>query len=153
MEQVMSAEAAGGIEPARQTPKDIRRALELRLYLSHFLSTWNSRLFEFAAVLFLASIFPDTLLFVSVYALVRSGAAILLSQPIGSWIDKGNRLVVVRASIVGQRLAVAGSCALFLGTGEIEDRNGRPDEVRSLRRNGGPCLCGEVMLDNEPGFC
>merc|ERR1712000_67280 len=39
-----------------------------RLYVSHFLSTWNSRIFEFGAVLYLASIFPGTLLPMSVYA-------------------------------------------------------------------------------------
>ncbi|KFY71732.1 hypothetical protein V498_10133, partial [Pseudogymnoascus sp. VKM F-4517 (FW-2822)] len=32
-----------------------------RLYISHFLSTWNSRVFEFGAALYLASIFPGTL--------------------------------------------------------------------------------------------
>lgn len=113
----MSVEEAGdaGVtaEPIREAPVRIPRSLEFRLYVSHFLSTWNSRLFEFAAVLFLADIFPGTLLFVSVYALARNGAAILFAQSMGSWIDVGNRLVVVRTSILGQRLAVAGSCAIF----------------------------------------
>ncbi|RYP22147.1 hypothetical protein DL767_009121 [Monosporascus sp. MG133] len=100
-------------QPNDQVPEDVSRNLQAHLYISHFLSTWNSRLFEFAAVLFLASIFPHTLLPMSVYALVRSGAAILFAQPIGSLIDKGNRLTVVRISIIGQRLAVAASCGLF----------------------------------------
>ena len=91
----------------------VNRHLERRLYTSHLLSTWNSRLFEFGAVLFLASIFPGTLLPMSVYALVRSGAAILFAQSIGSWINRGNRLAVVRTSIIGQRLAVAASCGIF----------------------------------------
>ncbi|KAK3934074.1 Ferroporti-1 [Diplogelasinospora grovesii] len=89
------------------------KRLTYRLYVSHFLSTWNSRVFEFGAVLFLASIFPDTLLPMSVYALVRSGAAVLFGQSVGSWIDRGDRLNVVRVSIVGQRLAVAASCGCF----------------------------------------
>ncbi|KDN70432.1 putative iron transporter [Colletotrichum sublineola] len=62
------------------TPRTARR-----LYLSHFLSTWNSRMFEFAAVLYLATIFPGTLLPMSLYALTR----------------------------VFQRLAVSASCAVF----------------------------------------
>ena len=33
-----------------------------RLYVSHTLSTWNSRVFEFGSVLYLASIFPGTLM-------------------------------------------------------------------------------------------
>ena len=83
------------------------------LFLSHFLSTWNSRLFEMGAVLFIAAAFPNTLLPMSVYALVRSGAAVMLSPTVGSWIDRGNRLNVVRISIVGQRAAVGLSCGIF----------------------------------------
>src|SRR3569833_184411 len=94
-------------------PQGITRSLTLRLYTSHLLSTWNSRLFEFGAVLFLASIFPGTLMPLSVYALVRSAAAILFAQAVGSWIDRGDRLLVIRVSIVGQRLAVAASCGAF----------------------------------------
>jgi hypothetical protein len=69
------------------------------LYCSHFLSTWNSRSFEFGAVLFLASIFPGTLLPLSIYALVRAAAAIVLSPAVGGYIDQGNRLRVIRTSI------------------------------------------------------
>ncbi|KAL1874775.1 hypothetical protein VTK73DRAFT_194 [Phialemonium thermophilum] len=88
-------------------------AVALRLYTSHFLSTWNSRLFEAAVVYFLASVFPDNLLPVSIYAVVRNVAAIALTVPIGTWIDRGNRLTVVRISILGQRISVAASCGLF----------------------------------------
>ena len=83
------------------------------LFISHFLSTWNSRLFEMGAVLFIAAIFPGTLLPMSVYALVRNGVTVMLSPAVGHWIDKGNRLKVVRISIVGQRLAVGVSCGIF----------------------------------------
>ncbi len=108
--------------PAESAP--IPRSLTLRLYTSHFLSTWNSRLFEFGAVLFLASIFPGTLLPMSVYAVVRSGAAILFAHSIGTWIDHGNRLAVVRLSIVGQRIAVALSCGAFWAMQKLGDRLG-----------------------------
>ena len=70
-----------------------------RLYISHFLSYWNSRVFEFGSVLFLASIFPGTILPLSVYALVRGVAAILFSPAVGKYIDVGERLQVVRLSI------------------------------------------------------
>ncbi|KAL7795779.1 Ferroporti-1 [Trichoderma ceciliae] len=84
-----------------------------RLYVSHFLSTWNSRVFEFGSVLYLAAVFPGTLLPMSLYALVRGLSAILFAPMIGWYIDTGNRLQVVRVSIVFQRLVVAGSCAVF----------------------------------------
>lgn len=83
------------------------------LYVSHFLSTWNSRGFEFGAVLFLSKIYPGTLLPLSVYALCRSLAAIVLSPVIGNHIDHSNRLGLIRLSILGQRLAVAISCVAF----------------------------------------
>lgn len=103
-------------EPSRSTPQlmeQLKKKLESQLYTSHTLSTWNSRFFEFAAVLFLADLFPNTLLPMSVYAFVRSAAAIAFAHPVGSWIDQGNRLSVVRASIIGQRIPVAASCGIL----------------------------------------
>lgn len=94
--------------------EEVSRAIAFRLYVSHFLSTWNSRLFEFGAALFLTSVFPGTLLPVSIYSLVRNAGYILFAHPLGTWISQGNRLNVVRASIVGQRLPVAATCALLL---------------------------------------
>jgi len=70
-----------------------------RLYVSHFLSTWNSRIFEFGAVLYLAVIFPGTLLPMSIYAFTRGISAIICAPAIGQCIDTGNRLKVVRVSI------------------------------------------------------
>ena len=83
------------------------------LYTSHFLSAWNSRAFEFGAFLFLATIYPQTLLPASVYALSRAGAAAVLSPWLGSYIDHADRLTVVRRSIVGQRVSVAISCIVL----------------------------------------
>lgn len=69
------------------------------LYISHFLSTWNSRVFEFGAVLFLASIYPGTLLPMSIYALSRGLSAIIFAPAVGQYIDASHRLHVVRLSI------------------------------------------------------
>lgn len=95
-------------------PTSIPRSLALRLYVSHSLSTWNSRVFEFGAALFLTSIYPGTLLPVSIYSLVRNAGYIIFAQPVGHWINRGNRLSLIRASIIGQRVPVAASCALLL---------------------------------------
>ncbi|KAF4975832.1 hypothetical protein FZEAL_7451 [Fusarium zealandicum] len=92
-----------------------------RLYVSHTLSTWNSRVFEFGSVLYLASIFPGTLLPLSVYAMARGAAAIALSSWVGQYIDREDRLKAVRLSIVSQRLVVAVSCAIFLVLGRVQD--------------------------------
>jgi iron-regulated transporter 1 len=81
--------------PDHHVPASIAR----RLYLSHFLSTWNSRVFEFGAVLYIATIFPGTLMPMSVYAFVRGLSAVAFSPAVGQYIDTGNRLQVVRVSI------------------------------------------------------
>lgn len=84
------------LEPARH---HVSPTVSRRLYVSHFLSTWNSRVFEFGAVLYLAAVFPGTLLPMSLYALVRGLSAIIFAPAIGWYIDTGNRLQVVRVSI------------------------------------------------------
>ena len=109
----------------------------LKVYLSHFLSTWNSRMFEFAAVLFLAVITPGTLLYASIYALLRSLAAALLSARVGAYIDRANRLSAIRASIVWQRIPVAASCLLFAALLLF------PDAGRGLFA---VCFAGTVLL-------
>ena len=85
-----------------------------KLYISHTLSTWNARTFEFSAVIFLATRFPSTLFYASTYALFRSLAAFLLSARIGQVVDARERLSVVRGTIVWARGAVAGTCVVLL---------------------------------------
>lgn len=70
-----------------------------KIYVSHALSTWNSRLFEFGSVLFLSTIYPQTLLPASLYALVRAASAIVFGSSIGRIIDRRDRLFVLRISI------------------------------------------------------
>lgn len=79
-----------------------------KLYISHFLSTWNSRVFEFGAVLFLSTSFPGTLLPASVYALSRAASVILFSSIVGNFIDHEERMHVVRISIGETLLALFG---------------------------------------------
>lgn len=122
---------AGPVASSRDQDQgnEVPTRLTNRIYVSHFLSTWNTRTFEFGAVLYLATIFPGTLLPMSVYALTRGLSAVLFAPAVGQYIDTSNRLQVVRLSIgehsiartlwkidpspVLQRLAVAGSCVLF----------------------------------------
>ncbi|KAL4930872.1 putative iron-regulated transporter [Aspergillus undulatus] len=96
--------------PSLPSPTSNNNKILLRFYTSHTLSTWNSRMFEFGAVVFLASIYPDTLLYASIYALVRSLFAVLFSSALGTLVDRVDRLVSIRWSIIWQRLPVAVSC-------------------------------------------
>jgi iron-regulated transporter 1 len=95
-------------------------SITTKLYTSHALSAWNSRTFEFGAILFLASIYPGTLLYASIYALLRSLAATLFSSRVGSYIDKTDRLVSIRHGILWQRVSVIASCGLFWVMLELE---------------------------------
>ncbi|KAJ5969538.1 hypothetical protein N7501_005786 [Penicillium viridicatum] len=108
--------SADGASSPNDIPAPEARSVLTRLYISHTLSTWNSRMFEFGAVLFLASIFPGTLLYASIYALVRAFSAIALSSWLGAQVDRSDRLVAVRYSIVWQRVPVAVSCLCFVAT-------------------------------------
>lgn len=111
-------------DPEEAGPSAVPRAIAFRLYTSHFLSTWNSRVFEFGAALFLTDLFPGTLLPVSIYCLLRSAGCILFAQPLGRWMNRGNRLSIIRTSIVGQRVPVAVSCALLIVLEMRKDESG-----------------------------
>ncbi|KAJ5869671.1 hypothetical protein N7455_004612 [Penicillium solitum] len=111
-----SADDDDASRPPNDIPAPEARSVLTRLYISHTLSAWNSRMFEFGAVLFLASIFPGTLLYASIYALVRAFAAVALSSWLGAQVDRSDRLVAVRHSIVWQRVPVAVSCLCFVAT-------------------------------------
>ncbi|KAK9462244.1 Ferroporti-1 [Lipomyces oligophaga] len=97
-----------------------------RICVSHSFSAWNDRVFQFSAVLILAIVYPGTLLPASVYALSRSVVAIVFAPKMGEKIEKIDRLVVVRRSIVFQRIAVVLSAVVFLLM--IQFRIGQPTE-------------------------
>ncbi|KAF2713993.1 iron transporter [Pleomassaria siparia CBS 279.74] len=111
VELVEHAQPAQETSPATITPA---KPILWKLYLSHTLSTWNARTFEFGAVIFLATIFPDTLFYTSLYALCRSGAAAIFSSWVGGIVDRTHRLTMVRHSIIWARCSVAISCLLLL---------------------------------------
>ena len=96
-------------EPASPSSPPIHR----NLYTSHTLSTLNTRIFEFGAILYLASIYPHTLLPVSIYGLIRGLSAVFFAPAVGRLVDTSNRLKVVRASILGGRGAGVASCGCF----------------------------------------
>ncbi|KAI2469699.1 Ferroporti-1 [Annulohypoxylon bovei var. microspora] len=114
-----------GRQDADTPEHNVPRRISSRLYVSHFLSTWNSRVFEFGAVIYLATIYPGTLLPMSIYALARALSAILFATTVGQYIDSGNRLKVVRVSIVSQRLVVATSCVVFYIMALREELDGK----------------------------
>jgi len=64
-------------------------------YMSHFLSTWSDRMWEFAIALLLINIWPDTMLLVALFGFTESIAVVLGGPVVGDWVDTHPRLEVV----------------------------------------------------------
>ncbi|KAJ8058287.1 hypothetical protein OCU04_012481 [Sclerotinia nivalis] len=93
------------------------------LYLSHFLSTWNGRSYEFAAIIFTANAWPDTLVAASIRGIVRTLASICFSSSVGRWVDKSpDRLKTLLTTITINRIAVI--CASTLWFFVVEPESG-----------------------------
>jgi len=88
--------------PSRYWPPGRKKAKSLlfRLYLSHFLSAWGDRMWEFASALLLISIWPDTLLLAALFGLGESSAVVFMGPLVGDWVDSNDRLRVVRKSLI-----------------------------------------------------
>eukprot|EP00455_Lapot_gusevi_P007360 TRINITY_DN13149_c0_g1_i2.p1 TRINITY_DN13149_c0_g1~~TRINITY_DN13149_c0_g1_i2.p1 ORF type:complete len:461 (+),score=65.56 TRINITY_DN13149_c0_g1_i2:53-1435(+) len=86
------------------------------LYSSYFLAAWGDRMWEFASVVFLLDIFPDTLFPASLFGLIETLAGILAGTPIGRFIDQTNRLTAVRLSVIGQNVSITLASLLFYFT-------------------------------------
>jgi solute carrier family 40 (iron-regulated transporter), member 1 len=93
-------------------PPTYRRSLVL-FYISHFLFTWNDRVWEFASVILLISAYPLTLLPSSVFGLTSTACAIVFSPAVGRWFDMNSRIKSVRYSIFSQRVSVSAGCVFL----------------------------------------
>src|ERR1700738_2750658 len=82
----------------------------ISFYTSHFLFTWNDRVWEFASIILLVAAYPQTLLPSSLFGLLSTGSAILFGPLIGRWFDMTARLKSVRFAIISQRLSVSAGC-------------------------------------------
>ncbi|KAK3944312.1 Ferroporti-1 [Diplogelasinospora grovesii] len=94
---------------------ELKKSLLWRLYISHFLSTWNMRSYEFTVILLFAKAYPDTLLPTSIRGVLTNGATLLLSPAIGRWVDlHSRRFYTMRITILVQRLSIVFGCVLWI---------------------------------------
>ncbi|KAI0506851.1 Ferroportin1-domain-containing protein [Xylaria bambusicola] len=85
----------------------LTRAQAFNLYLSHALSTWNARGYEFAAILFTAAAYPDTLVAAALRMIIIYIAMILFSSSVGQWVERSpNRLRTLLSTIICNRASV-----------------------------------------------
>ncbi|CAJ2513424.1 Uu.00g015430.m01.CDS01 [Anthostomella pinea] len=97
-----------GLASAEEVPRpSITRAQAFNLYLSHAFSTWNARGYEFAAILFTAGAYPDTLVAAALRMIIVYFAMILFSSSVGQWVEQSpNRLRTLLSTIVCNRGSV-----------------------------------------------
>ncbi|KAI1132489.1 Ferroportin1-domain-containing protein [Nemania abortiva] len=85
----------------------LTRAQAFNLYLSHAFSTWNARGYEFAAILFTAAAYPDTLVAAALRMIVVYIAMIVFSSSVGHWVERSpNRLRTLLSTICCNRGSV-----------------------------------------------
>ncbi|CAO3628735.1 unnamed protein product [Cunninghamella blakesleeana] len=83
------------------------------LYTSHFLTSWTSRIYEFASYLFIVKIFEKSLLLPSVYGFLTTLSGVLFSTYVGGLVDKTTRFKFVSMTLFLQKISIILSCILF----------------------------------------
>src|ERR1700754_1783023 len=91
------------------------------IYVSHFLTSWSDRLYEFASYLFIIDIFKQSLLLPSIYGFTVTVCAILFSNYVGRYVDSTDRLKMVRVTMVTQKVSIVASCSMFIWMNLFED--------------------------------
>ncbi|KAI0829965.1 Ferroporti-1 [Hypoxylon sp. FL0890] len=92
---------------SRVTQNGLTRSQALNLYVSHAFSTWNARGYEFAAILFTAAAYPDTLVAAALRMIIVYFAMILFSSSVGHWVEHSpNRLRTLLSTIICNRGSV-----------------------------------------------
>ncbi|KAI1172398.1 Ferroportin1-domain-containing protein [Nemania sp. FL0916] len=85
----------------------LTRAQAFNLYLSHAFSTWNARGYEFAAILFTAAAYPNTLVAAALRMIIIYIAMIVFSSSVGQWVERSpNRLRTLLSTICCNRASV-----------------------------------------------
>ena len=82
----------------------------LRLAISHLLSAWGDRMWQFAVPILMMHIFKDTLLPSALFALVQYLGCVVLMPRAGAWIDEAYRLPLMRAAIAVENVCVLLTC-------------------------------------------
>ena len=95
----------------------------VRLYSAHALSKFGDRMWEFGVPILFMELYTETLLPSALFTLALYSASLLLMAPVGSWVDRTERLRVIRLSVYGQNaaatlLTVAMAVLLLVSGGE-----------------------------------
>ncbi|KAJ3402732.1 hypothetical protein HDV05_008270, partial [Chytridiales sp. JEL 0842] len=85
----------------------------LQLITSYFFTTWSTRMDEWAVPLMLYSLFPSSLLYVSLYSFLITGLAVIGGPAVGFLVDQMPRITSVTALIAAQKVVIGASALLL----------------------------------------
>jgi iron-regulated transporter 1 len=94
------------VSPTSSEPIVVDHAVINQVCILYFFGAWGKRMWEFAGIVFIMEIFPGSLLASSVFGLLETIASMLWGPAMGRYIDRNQRLKVIRLSIVGQNFAI-----------------------------------------------
>lgn len=83
------------------------------LYISHFLSSWGDRMWQFVIPVILMIIFKNTFMPTAIYMLSIYLGNIIGMQFIGKWIDKSNRFYIQKITILVENFCIISSSLII----------------------------------------
>ncbi|KAF1315122.1 Ferroportin, partial [Globisporangium splendens] len=95
---------------ATETPKRVL----MYLYISHFLSAWGDRMWQFAIPILFMEVFVDTLLPSATFSLIMYTTCIFAIPSVGKYLDTANRWTVMKYSIVLENLMIVISATMLM---------------------------------------
>ncbi|CAK9153739.1 unnamed protein product [Ilex paraguariensis] len=104
----------GPLLPQQKPP--LPSSLLIYLYLGHFLSRWDARMWEFSVGLYMINVWPDSLFLAAACGLVESASTALLGPLVGQWVDKVTYVKVLQIWLLTQNISfmVAGGTVVAL---------------------------------------
>ena len=73
-----------------------KRKSSLAMYVSHVLSTWGQRGWEFMVGILMVQIYPSSLLLVATFGMFDAAAVTLFSSSVGGYIDRCAHMMLER---------------------------------------------------------
>jgi hypothetical protein len=112
---------AFGVEsppPARES-SGVNGTAKYSVYASYSVATWGWRTWEFAVVLILLHVRPNSLQLVSIYGILESLVAVVCGSAIGSYIDRCGVDAVTLGSVCSPNLShrhdrLKGACTMYI---------------------------------------
>lgn len=123
-------------EAIEEAPQDVTTSSWqlFALYTTHTISMWDSRCYEFAAVLFTTSAYPHTLTVASLRGLTANLACLLFAPAVGRWCNQHpSRLQPLQISKILQRICICLGCfgwILIVQTDHVGQKNENEGDVR-----------------------